>query len=330
MLRPLYFVAAALIAVFSCPAAYADVELAGSKIVFATAEQAAGLLNQRDEYVERLSPFDRSARMRSAAEVTEAQFLKFIAAAALDWPDEQREKLEAVIAAVAPQVVALDPPLPETIYLVHTSGDEEGDAFYTRGAAIIVPRSKLDSDSEYLQRIFAHELFHVISRHALGLRNDLYAAIGFQPCGEVELPGELAERKITNPDAPRIEHCIQLTIEGRQRWAMPVLYSRSQQYDPRGGSFFNYLQFRLMVVERDEQGQATPALNHGEPILLEPTEVDGLFEQIGRNTQYIIHPEEVLADNFAMLVMRDREVESPEILQKMQRVLQQHATAALR
>ena len=32
-------------------------------------------------------------------------------------------------------------------------------------------------------------------------------------------------------------------------------------------------------------------------------EVNNFFEQIGRNTNYIIHPDEVLADNFIFLTM---------------------------
>jgi hypothetical protein len=53
--------------------------------------------------------------------------------------------------------------------------------------------------------------------------------------------------------------------------------------------------------------------------------VSGFYEQVGRNTQYIIHPEEILADNFAMLVMGDQNVPSPEILKKLQDVLTEKA-----
>ena len=39
-----------------------------------------------------------------------------------------------------------------------------------------------------------------------------------------------------------------------------------------------------------------PVLATGEPVLLDPANVPDFHEQIGRNTKYIIHPEEVLAD----------------------------------
>ena len=58
-----------------------------------------------------------------------------------------------------------------------------------------------------------------------------------------------------------------------------------------------------------------------QPRLVEVKQVTGFYEQVGRNTQYIIHPEEILADNFADLVLQDRPVPSPEILKKMQDVL---------
>ena len=49
--------------------------------------------------------------------------------------------------------------------------------------------------------------------------------------------------------------------------------------------------------------------------------VSGFTEQVGRNTDYIIHPEEILADNFALLVLNEHDVASPEILQKMREAL---------
>jgi hypothetical protein len=42
--------------------------------------------------------------------------------------------------------------------------------------------------------------------------------------------------------------------------------------------------------------------------------------RIGRNTEYIIHPEEILADNFVLLV-NGAKAPSPEILQKLDAVL---------
>jgi len=52
-------------------------------------------------------------------------------------------------------------------------------------------------------------------------------------------------------------------------------------------------------------------------------QVAGFFEQVGRNTEYIIHPEEILADNFAILILQEHDVPSPGTIQKLGEVLKE-------
>jgi len=70
------------------------------------------------------------------------------------------------------------------------------------------------------------------------------------------------------------------------------------RYDPnKGGEFFDYLQFRLLLVERDDPSPAVRAIEvGGHAQLVEVEEVSGFYEQVGSNTTYIIHPEEIMAD----------------------------------
>jgi len=157
---------------------------------------------------------------------------------------------------------------------------------------------------ERLRATISHELFHVLSRTNPELRDRLYAVIGFETCRELEIPAELRSRKITNPDAPRNQHCIRLEAAGKQEWAIPILLANSETYDrERGGQFFNYLELWFLVVERRGNGvDVMPVYEAARPKLLQLREVSRFFEQVGRNTNYIIHPEEILADNFALLV----------------------------
>ena len=138
--------------------------------------------------------------------------------------------------------------------------------------------------------------------------------IGFKKCGEVEFPSDLKSRKITNPDAPRNDHAIQIRVGGEEVRAVPILFSNAAKYDVnRGGEFFNYLQLSFLQV---------PRMSSGQPVLATPEKVSGFFEQVGRNTNYFIHPEEILADNFALLILDEHNVPSPEILEKMRRILE--------
>ena len=310
----------------ACLGATAALALSGPApspgIRFASVKEGQEILRTRDGFIRRLSPFDRAARLKTDREVSEPEFLNFVSGEVIAWSGADREKVEQAFERVRPSLDEFPLNWPESVLFVHTTGEEEGGAAYTRGKAVILPRTRLDQSPEKLAQLVAHELFHVLSRHDRELRDRLYRVIGFERCSEVELPDSLARRRITNPDAPVNAHRIRVQKEGRRFWAVPVLYSKSDRYDPlQGGSFFKYLQFRLLLedVEAGRSAPATPA--DSAPRLVEVKEVSGFFEQIGRNTSYIIHPEEILAVNFALIVTGETEFPSPEVAESIRSVL---------
>jgi len=62
-----------------------------------------------------------------------------------------------------------------------------------------------------------------------------------------------------------------------------------------------------------------------EKTLIAYANVEGFYEKIGRNTQYIIHPEEILADNFVFLVHNNENVATPELLKSMKAIFEKHS-----
>jgi hypothetical protein len=281
------------------------------ELAFANVDQARQILGTRDAFVERMSPFDRAARLKTSRVVTEAEYLDFAASAALGWEEADRRAISAAYEGVQARIRALRLPLPAQFLVVKTTGTEEGDTAYTRQTAVMIPRSKVRDN---LPRLLAHELFHIASRANPALAERLYAVIGFTRCTEASYPAELAARKLTNPDAPRNDYCIHVTLDRQSVVATPILFSRVESYDPaRGGEFFDYLQLGLLV--RTEPGAA---LSTQRVVGLQ--QVTGFFEQVGQNTQYVIHPEEILADNFALLVL-DVNGKSPAVLTGMRRTL---------
>jgi len=154
----------------------------------------------------------------------------------------------------------------------------------------------------------------VLSSHQPELRRELYAIVGFVTCQPITMPPSLRDRKLTNPDAPRLDAYIKLTVDGQPLLAVPILFASAEAYDvKRGGTFFEYLTFRLMAVESAGTGWQ-PELRDGQPRLLDPRETASYHEQIGRNTTYVIHPDEILADNFVHLVNQTKDLASPEIV----------------
>jgi hypothetical protein len=293
------------------------------KVHFATQSEGRQILIEKDDFIQRLSPFDRSARMKTDKSVSEGEFLKFVESNVVDWTKEETQTVQAAIEAMQPLFRDLPLALSPTVQLIRTTGAEEGNAAYTRSTAIVLPKSELGKSQEQLQQLICHELFHILSRQNPVLREKLYAIIGFTKCNEIELSPELQRRKITNPDAPRNDHFVRLQIGGHESLAVPVLLSSVETYDvKRGGEFFAYLQFQFLVVEKDRGSENLRAASDGSsPKLVGMEGVSGFMEQVGKNTDYIIHPEEILADNFALLILDNHTVASPEILRKMREVL---------
>ena len=282
---------------------------------FATASEAAEILTRKDDFIQRLSAFDRAARMKTDRTVSAEEFLAFVKASVSSWTDAEKGKVEAAIGQIRPALEALPLPLPKTIALLKTTGAEEGQAFYTRDTAIVFPEGQLTAANPPLEKTIAHELFHILSRENPAMREALYQAIGFTACAEVQLEASLQPRKITNPDAPRNDHSIRLRVGGKEVAAVPILFSATEKYDThRGGEFFSYLQFQFLILEN-----GSGSLSAAE--VVPPSRVSGFFEQVGRNTDYVIHPEEILAENFAMLVLNEQEVASPAILQRIREIL---------
>ena len=292
-------------------------------LVFASVEEGTTILTARDAFTERLSEFDRSSRMKTEKAVSPTQLRVFVASQVRPWTAAEIATISRIIAPLRARLDSMSLPLPDTTYIVKTTGNEEGNAAYTRGPAIVLPQTMIGDDPDALRAVIIHELFHVMTRNSPALRDRLYKTIGFFPSGEVLLPPSMRHRILTNPDAPVSEHAILVNLVGKPVWGVPILYSATESYDTRQkGEFFDYMVFKLLIVDLDTSG-VTPVTryNTDSPRIVDVSDVTGFFEQIGRNTGYIIHPEEILADNFAMLVDGYVAARSPEILAKMWAIL---------
>jgi hypothetical protein len=294
---------------------------ANALVTLATVEQGRHVLTNRDEFIAALSPFDRAVRMKNDRPVAEREFLDFLGRSVVGWTPEETHRIGAAVKALGDRCSSWHLPLPAEILLIKTSGEEEGHACYTRQQAIILPHREAGSAAADLEPILSHELFHVLSRCNPKLRDALYRIVGFSPINEVELPPGLAPRRLSNPDGFQNRWAITITNRGVALPVVPILFSSTDHYDAsKGGELFAYLKFRLLGVER-RQDHWQPRVLSGEPQLLEVPNISGFYEQVGRNTDYIIHPDEILAVNFVKLIQGETNVPTPRILSEMRRVL---------
>jgi hypothetical protein len=297
--------------------------LGKSRLTPASIEAARKHLGESDVFTQAMSRFDRESRLRRGDDPSDAEFRRFAAAQAREWKGEHWERVVRACEALRSRldVVPILPWPRETLFIT-TTGQEEGDAAYCRGAAVILPESAFQRSQERLERLVAHELFHVLSNQNPEWRKRVYAVIGFVPCPDVSLPVTLRDRKITNPDGPLADCRIELEVAGRKAHFAPVLLATSDRYDvAKGGSFFPYLKFQLLEVESAEEGRWQAVERDGRPVLLDPKATPEYGRKIGANTNYVIHPDETLADNFVHLVFRTPDLPNPEIIERLRAAL---------
>ena len=299
-----------------------DIQLTtGTNISFASKNEGREFLTGRDEYISTMSPFDRSARQKTDQIVSEEEFIQFLSTNALEWQEEEITKFSDIINSIGGKLTEFNLTFPKEILLIKTTGKEEGGAAYTRKNGLFFPENFLKMPENDLHDIVIHELFHVLSRENPTLREELYNIIGFFPCNEIELPENIKARKISNPDAPRNNHYMNVSYKESDVQVIPVIFSKTEKYDmDKGGEFFNYLEFKLLQIEKNNNSWSASYTEQA-PVLFDISQVSGFFEQVGKNTQYIIHPEEILADNFVILVNGKQDIPTPEIVAKMKKIL---------
>ena len=273
-----------------------------TRVDFADLRRAQKTLRHKDRWARQLSDFEMGARQKTTAPTNLQEFLDLTAGAARPWTVQEKAEWTVVVDKLSDAMKGLNLRVPN-IDLIKTSGEEEFGAAYTRRHAIMFPESMASlpaTDSRRAYFLLAHEVFHVLSRTDSLLRDDLYALLGFRAVDGFEYPAELEDRRISNPDAFEYLHTLTVQAGSEAVHVMPVIQSLLQLSEViQLPNFFDALDIVLLSVDagtgqalRDSNGDLIK-YNFGNtswvPLML-------------RNSPSIIHPEEVLADNFATLM----------------------------
>ena len=308
-------------------AAASSCAFAQSVFEFATVDEGRAVVSARDDYIRNTTPLERQALLRTPEPVSEERLIAAMAEQVLEWNAADRQRFEPLVARLDAFLKTIKPLEPRRILLVKTSPDFLNGFPHTRANAIILPigAEMLRTSPSMTFYILAHELFHVLSRNNPAWRERLYASFGFQRCASVSIPQSVSDLRLTNPDAPRSLHTNPVVYGGRWVDVLPYVSFFSPQIDPRDG-FLNQIAPAWLLVQRDGD-TCTVTFPGG----MEPEKLEGLYQQIGRNTDYLFGPEEILADNFALLafglVAADLpriplEIRSPEVIEQLRLDLQ--------
>lgn len=282
-------------------------------IQIADSTTAAQFTGTADSYSGSFSKFDMEGRMQQKGNFTEQDYLTLAAKEVRNWENDEQDELTSAFTAIETFIKDnnITFHLPDTIMVIKTHGQEEfGAAGYTRGNAII-----LNAEAQGVGTgLVAHELFHVFSRHNTNTRDKIYSVFGFKKCNPISVTTTLDSLNITNPDCPVIEHYI--TVDGEDM--VLILYSKKPY---NGGNVFEkYVAVSLLAIE-EKHGQMQPKVRQYKPVIYEFQDKMEIFQQVGFNTPYLLHPEEISAEHFTYLITGEQ-VRQPEYVEQMKKVLQ--------
>lgn len=280
--------------------------------VIAAPAEGAPVFAADDEFMAVVTPADISIRTRLAEADLEA-LKRTYAGAFEEWTAEERTRLEAMLARRQSQLAALSEWLPPSVLILKSNGAADTQLPHTRGAAINMGRQLPESD-QGLDALFFHELFHVLSRHNASRHDEMYALINFVPCA-ADLPPDLTAATVTNPDAPHARWAAPLDDSGR--FVVARLFADPPRWDPAQPVFARYFNLRFLEAS-NAGGQCAVTLVDGAPVEVSQEDAVAAFHRAaGANTNYVLHPEELLADNFSQLMTGRSDVANPEVHQRL-------------
>lgn len=201
---------------------------------------------------------------------------------------------------------------PTQIKLIKTKGKHYGDGvFYTREDCIIIPANELESFKALsFTEVMLHEVAHIYSRNNPEKRRQLYDLIGFKKIDctteTLKFPTNLQKRVLLNPDGIDYTYAVRLTENADSSFlCLPIITSNEEQFIDQKKEFFNYLDFKLYPVRKTKNGEFEIFFSGYNQQGINPFFREDFKAQIKDNTTYIIHPDEILADNFMLLLLRD-------------------------
>lgn len=265
---------------------------------FADAAEASALLLSNRDFFESLTQSDLDYRMQKKGATLE-ELEAFAAAQTRDFTAAERVAVDGAMAAIEhlcrERGYAL-PAVDEIAFSKTTMREECGEDAYTHGAQVYLGESALRSGAsgspnqkEAFRRLVTHELFHILTRGHPEFRRDMYALLGFTVAdGDYAFAPAIRDAIVTNPDVEHHDACAAFDIDGQLRDCVVVFTAKPFE---RPGDSFRAIGATGLVPVDDLS------------TLYAADDAANFWDVFGRNTDYAIDPEEVLADNFADAIL---------------------------
>lgn len=286
---------------------------------FATRAEAQMLITDIDNFTKKLNSLDIDLRL-GKENGRKSELLRLAMNETLNWSEEEKKKITTTFKSIQSKIdkQKLNIEYPQEIILVKTSMKEEMNvAAYTRKNWIAIGEKLIEkTTAEELEYLLAHEMFHLLTRSDKEFKKSVYSVIGFNVTErELFFPIDIIEKKISNPDIELYDSYAEFTINGNKQKCSMIIYSKIP-FTP-GKELSDYLSIGLIPLNDN----LMPIQNDGKTVIYDINQAEDFYKKVGQNTKYIINPEEILADNFAYLIIQKKDLPNPEILKKIAKIL---------
>ncbi|MDN0071942.1 hypothetical protein [uncultured Bacteroides sp.] len=285
---------------------------------FATKAEAQMLITDIDNFTNKLNSLDINLRL-GKEDGRKSELLRLAMNETLNWSDEDKKKITAAFKSLQAKIdkQKLKIKYPHEIILVKTSMKEEMNVTaYTRKNWIALGEDFINkATKDNLEYLLAHEMFHLLTRSDKNFKKSVYSVIGFEVTDrELFFPIDIVERKISNPDIEQYDSYAEFTIDGTKQKCSMIIYS-DKAYTT--GGLGDYLNVGLIPLDDN----LIPLRTDGKTIIYGIDKAEDFYDKVGRNTKYTINPEEILADNFAYLLIQKKDLPNPEIIKNIAAIL---------
>ncbi len=289
------------------------------KVIFLDSLEAGQAItkDEKENFFSLVTPLDMSIQMKKNFEAATPrneiikEYKSFLKKDVLDFSKEEMEYVNEIFKEAYEMSNKVSTSIfPKEIKLIKTHANHYGQgAYYTRENCIIIPKDELELKNKegFLETMF-HEISHIYTRYHPKKQKALYQLIGFSNIGNMSnllIKDELKSRILLNPDGVNFAYHIELNEQsGRPYSAIPIIKSNETKYIDSKNDFFEYIDFSLykISIQHAVQVQTNAAGN----TTINMDNVPDFFEKITTNTGYIIHPDEIIADNFMYIMMREK------------------------
>jgi len=282
---------------------------------FASKAQAIKILTANDEFLTSMNANEIALRVGSPTVDKTIDDLKaHYTANVIVWPESEKALMKALLVTHKKKLAKIAHLLPDTVYFIKVTDEVESGISHTRGNAFVSPQRKKSIST----KLFFHQIFHILSRYNRIKRASLYNIIGFRPC-YFRPTEEVDKYSIRNPEAPFTEFFLPVEIDDEDSFVMSYLHTDQDGFDPSIEWGFNGHISGDLIEVTVNNGICKPVIkSDGSSSIYKHEDIPGFYDTVGRNTRFDIHPEEIIADNFAFLMMNTKDLINPEIPEEIE------------